>query len=84
LVVIRTILHRQGDQVSGQYSYGGCQGQLRGVVDGDVLLFRWQEGSTIGRGRLLAAPDGSSFSGSWGDGDDDAGGGRWGGRCLQQ
>jgi hypothetical protein len=79
---IRTLLHRQGDQVSGQYSYGGGQGQLRGVVDGDVLLFGWQEGSATGRGRLVSAPDGTSFSGSWGYGEDEAGGGQWGGTRL--
>jgi hypothetical protein len=83
-IAIRTLLHRQGDQVSGQYSYGGGQGQLRGVVDGDVLLFRWQEGSISGRGRLLIAPDGEAFSGTWGYGDDDAGGGRWDGARLRQ
>jgi hypothetical protein len=81
---IRTLLHRQGDQVSGQYSYGGGQGQLHGVIDGDVLLFSWQEGSAMGRGRLVSAPDGTSFSGSWGYGDDEAGGGQWGGTRLQQ
>jgi hypothetical protein len=81
-VAIRTLLHREGDQVSGQYSYGGGQGQLRGVVDGNVLLFRWQEGSVLGRGRLMAAPDGAAFSGTWGYGDDEAGGGQWGGTRL--
>jgi hypothetical protein len=83
-IAIRTLLHRQGDRVSGQYSYGGGQGQLSGVVDGDVLLFSWQEGSAMGRGRLVIAPDGSAFSGSWGYGDDEAGGGRWDGTRLQR
>jgi Peptidase U49 len=83
-IAIRTILHRHGDQVNGQYSYGGGQGQLRGVVEGDVLRFSWEEGSVTGRGRLVVAPDGTSFSGSWGYGDDDAGGGAWGGTRLQQ
>jgi hypothetical protein len=81
---IRTILQRQGDQVSGQYSYGGGQGRLRGVVDGEAFLFSWQEGSAMGRGRLVIAPDGRSFHGSWGYGDDEAGGGRWSGTHLPQ
>jgi hypothetical protein len=81
---IRTILQRQGDQVSGQYSYGGGQGRLRGVVDGEAFLFSWQEGSAMGRGRLVIAPDGRSFDGSWGYGDDEAGGGRWSGTHLPQ
>jgi Peptidase U49 len=78
-IAIRTLLHRQGDRVSGQYSYGGGQGQISGVIDGDALLFRWQEGSAAGRGRLIAAPDGAAISGTWGYGDDEIGGGRWDG-----
>jgi hypothetical protein len=70
--------------VSGQYSYGGGQGRLRGVVDGEAFLFSWQEGSAMGRGRLVIAPDGTSFEGSWGYGDDDAGSGRWSGTRLPQ
>jgi Peptidase U49 len=83
-IAIRTLLHRQGDRVSGQYSYGGSQGQLSGVVEGDTLLFSWQEGSTTGRGRLVAEPDGAAFNGTWGYGDDEAGGGQWGGTRLPQ
>jgi hypothetical protein len=83
-IAIRTLLHRQGDRVSGQYSYGGGQGQLSGVVEGDTLLFSWQEGSTTGRGRLVAEPDGAAFNGTWGYGDDEAGGGQWGGTRLPQ
>jgi hypothetical protein len=83
-IAIRTLLHRQGDRLSGQYSYGGGQGQLHGVVDGDTLLFSWQEGSATGRGRLVAEPDGSAFNGTWGYGDDEAGGGRWAGTRVQQ
>jgi hypothetical protein len=78
-VAIRTLLHRNGDQVTGQYSYGGGQGVLQGVVDGDALLFSWQEGSQMGRGRIVAAPDGTGFRGSWGYGDAEAGGGQWDG-----
>jgi hypothetical protein len=81
---IRTLLHRRGDQVSGQYSYGAGQGRLHGVVHGDTLLFSWQEGGAMGRGRLVTAPDGTSFSGSWGYGDDEADGGQWGGTRVAQ
>jgi hypothetical protein len=81
---IRTLLHRQGNRVTGQYSYGAGQGQLRGAIDGDALLFSWQEGSDVGRGRLVTAPDGEGFSGSWGYGDDETGGGRWAGTRLSQ
>ena len=83
-VAIRTLLHRNGDQVTGQYSYGGGQGQLSGVVDGDALLFSWQEGLEEGRGRIMTAPDGTGFSGTWGYGADEAGGGEWGGTRLQR
>jgi hypothetical protein len=83
-IAIRTLLHRNGDQVTGQYDYGGGQGQLRGVVDGDALLFSWQEGGETGRGRIVTAPAGTGFSGTWGYGADEAGGGQWGGTRLQQ
>jgi Peptidase U49 len=83
-LAIRTLLHRNGDRVTGQYSYGGGQGQLSGVVDGDALLFDWQEGSQMGRGRIVAAPDGAGFSGAWGYGDEEAGGGQWDGTRRPQ
>jgi hypothetical protein len=44
-----------------------------------TLLFSWQEGSQMGRGRIVAAPDGTGFRGSWGYGDAEAGGGQWDG-----
>ena len=77
---IRTVLQRNGDQVTGQYSYGAGAGQITGVIQGDTLWFRWQEGADSGSGRFVATPDGAGFDGSWGYGDDDQGGGRWQGR----
>jgi hypothetical protein len=32
----------------------------------------------------VAEPDGSAFSGTWGYGDDEAGGGQWGGTRLER
>lgn len=73
----RTVLQRNGDQVTGQYSYGAGVGQLSGVVQGDTMWFRWQAGGDSGSGRLVASPDGMGFEGTWGYGENDQGGGSW-------
>jgi len=73
----RTILRRQGDRVTGIYSYGVGQGEITGIVEGDTLVFVWQSGETRGRARLRAGPGGVEFEGTWGFGEAATGGGVW-------
>ena len=73
----RTILRRQGDRVTGIYSYGVGQGEITGIVEGDTLVFVWQSGGARGRARVRAGPGGVEFEGTWGFGDAATGGGVW-------
>jgi hypothetical protein len=73
----RAALVRQGDRVTGQYSFGAGQGEIAGVVEGDTLTFTWRTATDRGRGVLRSTRDGSRVEGTWGYGDRDAGGGRW-------
>src|SRR5262245_269848 len=73
----RAALVRQGDRVTGQYSYGAGQGEINGLVQGDTLTFNWKSGERNGRGVLRSSNDGTRIEGTWGYGDRDTGGGRW-------
>jgi hypothetical protein len=73
----RTVLRRQGDRVTGVYSYGVGQGEISGIVEGDTMLFVWQSGGSRGRGRMRTSPGGVEFDGTWGHGDASVGGGTW-------
>jgi hypothetical protein len=73
----RTILRRQGDRVTGIYSYGVGQGEIAGIVEGDTLVFVWQSGGARGRARVRTGPGGVEFQGTWGFGDAATGGGVW-------
>ena len=73
----RLALVRQGDRVTGQYSFGVGQGEISGVVDGETLAFTWRTQTDRGRGVLRSTRDGSRVEGTWGYGDRDTGGGRW-------
>jgi hypothetical protein len=74
---MRAVLARQGDRVSGQYSFGAGQGQIDGLVEGATLTYRWRTASARGRGVIRSSPDGSRVEGTWGYDDDVTGGGRW-------
>jgi hypothetical protein len=76
---VRAILRRQGDRVSGVYSFGAGQGEISGFAEGDTLIFVWRAGGQSGRGRVRAIGDGGRFSGTWGRGESPAGGGTWNG-----
>jgi hypothetical protein len=73
----RVALVRQGDRVTGQYSFGVGQGEISGVVEGDTLQFAWRTATARGRGVFRSARDGSGMEGTWGYGERDAGGGTW-------
>jgi hypothetical protein len=74
---MRAVLSRQGDRVSGQYSFGGGQGQIDGIADGETLSYRWRTASASGRGLVRSSADGSRIEGTWGYGERNAGAGRW-------
>jgi hypothetical protein len=74
---IRAAFVRQGDRVTGQYSFGAGQGEIAGRVDGETLTFAWRTATERGRGMLRSSRDGTRVEGTWGYGDRDAGGGRW-------
>lgn len=79
-------LHQDGDRVEGVYTYGGG-GLIEGEIDGNLLLFSWEEPGSRqtatrdmdGQGyfQLLAAGDQIELSGEWGYNDDRRGAGPW-------
>jgi hypothetical protein len=73
----RAALVRQGDRVTGQYSFGAGQGEITGVVEGDTLTYNWRTGTQHGRGVVRSSRDGTRLEGTWGYGERDTGGGRW-------
>jgi hypothetical protein len=74
---VRAVLSRQGDRVSGQYSFGAGQGHIEGLVEGETLNYRWRTAMGAGQGVLRSSRDGSRVDGTWGYGDRSSGGGRW-------
>lgn len=71
---VRFILRRDGELVSGQYSYGVGAGRLRGTLRDGGLDYEWQAQGQRGRGRLV--PDGAGgLVGRWGHGTSAEGGG---------
>lgn len=69
-------LVQRGVVVTGTYVCCGG-GTIEGRIhEGRVLRFRWREPHTAGRGVWhIKSPD--RLVGSWGNGDDEASGGRW-------
>jgi hypothetical protein len=74
------ILQRNGNDVTGQYSFGLGNGRIRGSVSGETLKLTWEWDGRFGYGVLRATADGNSFSGTWGYGEATAGAGTWSGR----
>jgi hypothetical protein len=58
-------LQQNGRSVKGTYSTG--DGHIDGLLDRDVLVFRWYEanGSRSGPGTFKLSQDGDSFAGTW-------------------
>ena len=70
----RVTLHQHGARVTGDYVYQ--HGVLEGVIEGNVVSYRWTEGDAKGRGVFVVASNGQLI-GTWGVGEDDLGGGGW-------
>jgi hypothetical protein len=73
------ILKRQGENVTGTYSFGVGSVTLKGVIDGERLYYNWKWGTDyFGKGVLHAAtPPGEELSGTWGYTKADKGAGTW-------
>lgn len=80
---MRTVLRRKGNQVTGEYYYGGGSGRLLGLVEGNTLYYQWQEGGTSGYGYLELGADGRSVAGRWGYGESLDDGGDWNGERVE-
>jgi hypothetical protein len=82
-------LCQSGDQVIGDYAKHERAGRIQGSVDGDLLIFQWEDRRELvegkpqirrGRGyfRIEIGEDGDQYiRGEWGMGDDLSGGGPW-------
>jgi hypothetical protein len=74
---MRTVLRRNGKQVTGEYYYGGGSGRIFGLIEGTTLYYQWQEGGSGGYGYLELDADGRSLAGRWGYGESMDNGGTW-------
>jgi hypothetical protein len=77
---INTILRRNGDQITGEFYYGGGAGQVVGLVQDGTLYFQWQEGNATGYGYLETDDNGETVAGRWGRGESMDDGGTWRGK----
>jgi hypothetical protein len=66
------VLTRQGNSVTGSYSFGAGYGRLRGDVDGTVLRYRWDLSPDSGEGILMLQE--GTYAGTWGHGNGQQGG----------
>ncbi|MBM4321747.1 MAG: hypothetical protein FJ125_17875 [Deltaproteobacteria bacterium] len=72
-----------GQQLSGTSDYNDCR--LEGVVEGDLILFDWEQPGdpsearqgVSGKGWFRISQDGQMLDGGWGYGKERAGGGSW-------
>lgn len=77
---INTILRRNGNEVTGEFYYGGGAGQIVGLIEDGTLYFQWQEGNAAGYGYFETDDDGETVSGRWGRGESMDNGGTWQGK----
>ena len=77
---VRTVLRRNGNEITGEYYYGAGAGQVVGLVENGTFYFQWQEGSATGYGYLETDDGGETVSGRWGQGESMDDGGTWRGK----
>jgi hypothetical protein len=74
------ILARQGNSVTGQFSFGlGNATITTGTVSGTDLRVTWQWAGRYGQGILKATSNSEGFTGTWGFGNATSGAGTWSG-----
>jgi hypothetical protein len=62
-----TVLRRDGDTVTGSYSFGAGFGRLEGTVDGSTLDYDWTLATDRGKGQITM--EDGAYRGTWGMGD---------------
>ena len=78
-ISLRLVMRRNGQRINGEYSYGVSAGTVSGYVEDEKMLFEWQEGGVVGKGRFNWK-DGGTFTGTWGNKDSRDDGGDWTGK----
>lgn len=74
-------LRQNGSAVTGSYvTTGAPPGTVSGVLQGTILTGSWSDSSSTGGFRMVFAPDGRNFVGTWGSGASFDDGGDWNGR----
>jgi hypothetical protein len=63
---VDVVLSRQGDKVTGSYSFGVGFARLDGSVQGPTLKYRWSLAPENGEGQLTL--QGDEYRGTWGSG----------------
>lgn len=76
-LAVRALLRRNGERVTGIYSFGAGQGEIFGIVQGDAMLFVWRSALGQGRGLARTSADGAGLQATWGHGETTSGGGTW-------
>jgi hypothetical protein len=74
---LKLVLRREGTIVTGDYSYAGITGTLRGKLSGTTLDFEWREADSRGTGSFQSDSDGASFKGEWRSAGSLTSGGTW-------
>lgn len=78
---IQAVFERNGDAVSGRYSFGLGECEFEGRIISGKLYYNWRWGDNkSGKGVLQTSDDGDTFSGTWGYREASEGGGTWSGR----
>jgi hypothetical protein len=62
---VDVVLSRNGDGVTGSYSFGVGFARLEGTIQGSTLNYRWRLASEIGAGRITL--QGGQYRGIWGN-----------------
>lgn len=73
---LELVLERQGDRVSGTFTFGLGTGTVKGIVDGARLVLEWQWATSYGRAVLQERSDGS-LAGTLGYRETNTGAGTW-------
>jgi hypothetical protein len=70
---VDVVLSRQGDKVTGSYSFGVGFARLDGSVQGSMLKYLWSLAPEKGEGQLML--QGDEYRGTWGSGSSTTNGG---------
>jgi hypothetical protein len=75
-LLARMELRRNGNRVTGRYTFGLGVGKIDGqIAKDDKLYYNWQHANSLGRGVLEIDPQTAEIRGSWGEGNRPEGGG---------